>query len=80
MDIDDLETEALRCLFAAAETTDLVKAYDLRSRAIRLNRVAESIDCDGPIVLGSQRAAPNPFVTLPRGRHGTPQRPAHARS
>lgn len=70
MDIDDLDTETLRCLFAAAETTDLVKAYDLRSRAIRLNRVAESFEWEGPIILGSQRSAPNPFVTLPEIGHG----------
>ena len=70
MDIDDLDTEALRCLFAAAKTTDLVNAYDLRSRAIRLNRVAESVEWEGRFILGSQRSAPNPFVTLPEMGNG----------
>jgi hypothetical protein len=79
MDIDDLETETLRCLFAAAETTDLVKAHELRSRALRLNRVAESFEWEGPFVLGSQRSAPNPFVSMPESGQGL-RRSAHGRS
>ena len=71
MDINDLDTEILRCLFVAGEMTDLVTAYDMRSRAIRLNRVAEAVEWDGPLVLGHQPAPPNPFVVLPMSRHAS---------
>jgi hypothetical protein len=58
MDIDEIDNEALRCLHLAARATDLVAADQLRSRAVRLNGIAEALEQHGVAILGPLPSTP----------------------
>ncbi|MEN2787989.1 hypothetical protein ACFOKI_07760 [Sphingomonas qilianensis] len=54
MDLDELDSEILRCLYLASATADLEAAQELRARADRLNIIAKSIEPKQPPILGMQ--------------------------
>ncbi|WP_260597828.1 hypothetical protein [Sphingomonas endolithica] len=68
MNIDDLDTETLRCIFLAEEMPDSDEAEALRARATRLNCLAKVIYRPGPIIMGYQPAAP--YAGVSEKEHG----------
>jgi hypothetical protein len=79
MDIDELETETLRCLHLAATAASLDDANELRARAQRLNDVAKDVKWHAPSILGSQPPAPNVLTAHLGTPHEQLQRYAHPR-
>jgi hypothetical protein len=68
MNIDDLDTETLRCIFLAQETPKADEAEALRARATRLNCLAQVIHRPGPIIMGYQPSAQE--FGAPEAQHG----------
>ncbi|MCU6454069.1 hypothetical protein LPN01_08270 [Sphingomonas sp. A2-49] len=54
MDIDELRTEALACLHAAAHRCDVVDAAVMKRRASELIEAANLYDCGAAVITGDQ--------------------------